>query len=270
MSRSRVPDASAGVPRRRLLQARRPLATALFAVSLLWGTAAVAQPSRVPASIPASPSYDVKPAPDAHAALLQAEDTAWTTAPVIRWGSAPHETRFRALWSERGLYLRWDADDPAPWHTMTNRDDHLWEEEVVEIFLDPSWKGTGYWELEISPANVVCDVRMEDVYPNVTSDLKWDHQGLETHVRHEKDDAGKPVRWIATAFAPWTGFARLPVDAGVALPPRPGDTWGFNVFRIERPGGPGDPKRNVGGAWSPTGKPSFHVPDAFRRFTFRN
>lgn len=245
-------------------------AAALSAVLCsLTAALATAQPGRVPAGVPASPSYDVKPAPDAHAALLAAEDAPWAGAQVVAWGQAPHETRFRALWSATGLYLRWDADDPAPWHTMTSRDDHLWEEEVVEIFIDPSWKGVGYWELEISPANVVCDVRMVDVYPNVTSDLTWDHRGLETSVRHEHDAAGAPTRWVATAFAPWTGFAALPVDAGVALPPKAGDVWAFNLFRIERPGGAADPKRNVGGAWSPTGKPSFHVPDAFRRFTFR-
>ncbi len=246
----------------------RALTLAALICAVSAGTA-LAQASRVPAGIPASPSYDVRRAPDAHADLLAADDGAWQRAQVISWGPAPYETRFRALWSPTGLYLRWDADDTAPWHTMTNRDDHLWEEEVVEIFLDPSWKGTGYWELEISPANVVCDVRMVDVYPNVTSDLTWDHEGLETRAREVPGPDGKPVRWVATAFAPWTGFAKLPVDAGVALPPRPGDVWGFNVFRIERPNGPAEPRKgNVSVAWSPTGKPSFHVPDAFRRFTF--
>ncbi len=244
---------------------RWALCAAAATLPLGHGPTATAQP----ASVPASPSYDVRRAPTDHAALLEATDTAWREAQVLTWVPAPYQTTFRALWSDRGLYLRWDSDDPAPWHTMTNRDDHLWEEEVVEIFLDPSWKGSGYWELEISPANVVCDVRMVDVYPNVTSDLTWDHEGLETKVRHERDEAGAPTRWVATAFAPWTGFARLPVDAGVALPPRPGDAWGFNVFRIERPNGPADPKTgNVSVAWSPTGKPSFHVPDAFRRFVF--
>lgn len=246
-----------------------PVARCASLVAVTLFCAAVWSASGQPSHIPASPSYDVKAAPADHAALLAADDAAWRGAELLTWVPAPYETRFRALWSDKGLYLRWDADDPAPWHTMTKRDEHLWDEEVVEIFLDPSWKGTGYWELEISPANVVCDVRMVDVYPNVTSDLTWDHDGLETSVRHEKDAAGKPVRWVATAFAPWTGFARLPVEASVALPPRAGDVWGFNIFRIERPNGPADPKSgNVSRAWSPTGKPSFHVPDAFRRFVF--
>ena len=84
---------------------------------------------------------------------------------MLTWGVAPFETRLRALWAPEGLYLRWDADDPAPWATMTQRDDHLWDEEVVEIFLDPAWAGKDYWELEISPTNVVCDVRMVGAAP---------------------------------------------------------------------------------------------------------
>ena len=221
------------------------------------------------APLPADTTYTVRPAGAAQAALLAAEDPAWEKAEVITWGPEPFATRFRALWATDGLYLRWDADDPAPWNTMTNRDDKIWNEEVVEIFLDPAWSGKDYWELEISPANVVCDVRMVAPHPTVTSDLTWNHDGLKTQVRHEKTASGTPRRWVATAFAPWAGFRSLPVPAKVALPPRAGEAWGFNVFRIERPNGPARPNEGaVNRAWSPTGASSFHVPAAFRKFIF--
>ncbi len=227
-----------------------------------------ARPAQAP--LPADASYTVrKTAGAAQAALLAADDQAWSRAEVLTWGAAPFETRLRALWAPEGLYLRWDADDPAPWATMTQRDDHLWDEEVVEIFLDPAWAGKDYWELEISPTNVVCDVRMAAPHPNVTSDLTWNHEGLETAVRHEKNADGTPKRWIATAFAPWAGFRSLPLPSTVALPPAAGEAWGFNAFRIERPNGPARPKEGaVNRAWSPTGAPSFHVPAAFRKFVF--
>jgi hypothetical protein len=55
----------------------------------------------------------------------------------------------------------------------------------------------------------------------------------------------------------------------VIVPPRPGDIWHFNVFRIKRPGGPARPAENVVlSAWSPTGTPSFHVPAAFGSLVF--
>ncbi len=104
--------------------------------------------------------YTVARTAAAPAALLSAQDAAWSEAAAIEWGPARYATRFRALWTDEGLFLRFDATDPDPWHTMTRRNDHLWEEEVVEIFLDPGGAGRDYYELEISPANVVCEVRM--------------------------------------------------------------------------------------------------------------
>ena len=257
----------------------RLLPVAVITVLLAAPAASVLAQTPAPAAAPARPAQAPLPA-DAHytvhkataaaqAALLAADDRAWSAAEVLTWGAAPYETRLRALWAPEGLYLRWDADDPAPWATMTQRDEHLWDEEVVEIFLDPAWAGKDYWELEISPTNVVCDVRMVAPHPTVTSDLTWNHEGLKTAVRHEKNADGSPKRWIATAFAPWAGFRSLPLPEKVALPPAAGEAWGFNAFRIERPNGPARPTDGaVSRAWSPTGAPSFHVPAAFRKFVF--
>ena len=52
-------------------------------------------------------------------------------------------------------------------------------------------------------------------------------------------------------------------------PPKPGDEWRFNVYRIKRPKGPTRPNDDaVYNAWSPTGGPSFHVPAAFGVMAF--
>ena len=247
---------------------------ALFAVAVRPAAAQAPPPATqerlAQTPLPADARYTVHRATaGSQVALLAGEDAAWRGAEAIAWGSAPYETRFRALWAPEGLYLRWDADDPAPWHTMKNRDDKIWNEEVVEVFLDPAWAGKDYWELEISPANVVCDVRMKAPHPNVTSDLSWNHEGLQTAVRHERNADGTPHRWVATALAPWAGFRSLPIPDRVALPPAVGDAWGFNAFRIERPNGPDRPTDGaVNRAWSPTSVPSFHSPAAFRKFVF--
>ncbi len=258
------------MPRRSLLYSATLLLVGGLAATTLAQTPPAAAPRPAQTPLPTDASYAVRrTAGAAHEALMAADDGAWSRAEVLTWGAVPYETRLRALWAADGLYLRWDADDPAPWATMTKRDDHLWDEEVVEIFLDPAWAGKDYWELEISPTNVVCDVRMVAPHPTVTSDLTWNHEGLQTAVRHEKHPDGSPKRWIATAFAPWPGFRSLPLPATVALPPAPGDAWGFNAFRIERPNGPERPRDGaVNRAWSPTGAPSFHVPAAFRKFVF--
>jgi hypothetical protein len=218
---------------------------------------------------PVRPSYEVRSTRADAAALLAGDAAAWTAAPRITWGPSAHSTDFAALWSADALFLRWDARDPSPWHTMTQRDEHLWEEEVVEVFLDIARSGRDYAELEISPGNVVCDVRMVTPSPNKKYDLTWNLEGLETRVVPLKDAAGQTVGWTALARLPFAGFRSPPSAATIALPPKPGDRWRFNAFRVERPGGKEKPEAGaIEVAWSDPGQPSFHVPAAFRDFVF--
>jgi hypothetical protein len=232
----------------------------LFAVLVLAPLASLADDA---------PSYRVARARAARPALLAGAEDAWKSAERIAWGPAPYETRFAAQWSDEGLFLRFDADDDAPWHTMTRRDEHLWEEEVVEIFLDPARSGHDYGELEISPANVVCDVRMISPWPDKKMDLAWNFEGLLTEVRTNQDEHGKTTSWTATAFMPWSAFHSLPSTKTVSLPPKRGDAWRFNVFRIKRPHGPKAPEKDaVEAAWSKPPGESFHVPASFRDFVF--
>ena len=80
--------------------------------------------------------------------LLPGHDKAWKTAERIGWGPAKYRTVFRALWNDAGLAVRFDVCDDTPWHTMKRLDDPIWEEEVVELFLDPARLGRHYAEVE--------------------------------------------------------------------------------------------------------------------------
>lgn len=205
--------------------------------------------------------------------LLRADASAWDRAPAATWGPAPYRTGFRALWSAAGLHLRFDAEDDDPWFTMSERDAPIWEEEVVEIFLDPVGDGR-YIEVEVNPAGVVCDLRRlgpgesgsdEIPVPAGVMDRGFDVAGLEVSVGVSVADstADSVGGWTATAFLPWRGL-------GLAAAPEPGTTMAFNVFRIKRPGGPEAPADGaVFAAWSPTGSPSFHAPEAFRPLRLR-
>ena len=190
--------------------------------------------------------------------LLRGDDEDWRAAGRLTFGPAEYRTSFRALWDEEGLYVRFDVLDPAPWHRMTKRDSPIWDEEVVEIFLDLDRSGTHYAEIELSPANVVCDVRMISGSPDKRMDLAFDVEGLSS--RAIESERG----WVGLIFVPWEGLRPLPSASTVALPPKPGDRWRFNVYRIERPGGPERPEAGaVFASWSPTGETSFHVPASF-------
>jgi hypothetical protein len=191
---------------------------------------------------------------DSAGRLLAADEAAWAHARPLTWGPQSVRTEFRALWSDRGLFVRFDAKDTHPWHTLRQRDARLWEEEVVEIYLTRDPTARAYTELQVNPGNVVCDLHVD--LPRRNFDTRWNVAGLESHV-YVRDD-----RWVTIAFLPWHGLE--------SPTPKAGERWRFNVFRIERPGGPQDPKRGaLLLAWSPTGGPSFHVPEAFGELLFR-
>ena len=216
----------------------------------------------------AAPGYGVMRLPHARMALLEADAPIWHDANAIEWGPAPYRTRFRACWDRLALHVRFDAVDDSPWHTMTTRDDHLWEEEVVEIFLDADRSGRNYAELEINPVNAVCDLRVEAPWPSLQSWTEWDWEGLASDVA-PLGEAGGVDGWTAIARLPWAGLRSLYPASEVALPPCSGDTFHFNVFRIKRPGGPARPADGVLlAAWSKPAGPSFHDPAAFRPLSF--
>ena len=218
---------------------------------------------------PDAPGYDVVRLPQTWATSIAADDPIWNGATVIEWGPERYRTRFQACWDRLALHVRFDAVDDGPWHTMTTRDDHIWEEEVVEIFLDADGSGRNYAELEINPVNVVCDLIVESPWPSLTSLTEWDWEGMTTAVVPLKDPCGTAQGWTALARLPWSGLRSL-WPATVAVPPQSGQAWRFNVFRIKRPGGPAKPQeRAVFAAWSKPAGPSFHDPAAFRPMVFR-
>jgi len=132
------------------------------------------------------------------------------------------------IWDDENLYVAFACQDREPWSRMKKRDDHLWEEEVVEVFLDPDGDGQNYAELEVSPNNVVVDLLIPRPRSGADTAIRWDIAGLQTAVgRHS---AG----WTTEIAIPWKSLAA----AGVSVAPKPGDQWRAGLYRIKRPGGP--------------------------------
>jgi hypothetical protein len=167
-------------------------------------------------------------------------------------GPAKQQTVTRVCSDSEALYVRFDCDDPDIWGSYTWRDEPIYVEEVVEIFLGPGRANlTRYYELEISPNGVLFDA---SIY-NPTSrraDLEintgWDCPGLRWHA--ERNDAAH--HWWAVLVVPWAAVAP------------PGDfplIWRANFYRIERPRG-AIPEFSC---WSPTmTEPAdFHKPAYF-------
>jgi len=129
-------------------------------------------------------------------------------------------------WDDTNLYVAFASIDPMPWGTMYQRDSRIWEEEVVEVFLDPDGDGLNYPELEVSPHNVVVDLLIPRRGGTAGDAIKWDIAGLRTAVN--KHAAG----WAAEIAIPWSALE----EAGIKQKPNVGDKWRVGLYRIERPG----------------------------------
>jgi hypothetical protein len=224
---------------------------------------------RDPLAPPPARAYAVKRGSMSPVASPRGGRSGWEEAVAVAWGPAAYRTEFRALWSPSGLFARFDCTDDAPWHTLVRRDDPLWEEEVVEIFIQPDPGAATYIEIEISPANVVADLLISQDPTGRAADIAWDFAGLETAVVPWRGrGAERAPGWTAIASLPWDGFRSLPV-AGLEIPPRAASRWRFNVFRIKRPFGPGQRERDaVYAAWSVPDGTTFHALEAFRDLVF--
>jgi hypothetical protein len=179
-------------------------------------------------------------------------ERAWVEIPstslVLADGSgAPEQaTAVRLCWDAEALHVRFDCQDRDAWGTFRHRDDPLWQEEVVEVFLAPGEEDpVSYMEIEVSPLGVLFDARIHNptgMRDDMTADLSWDCPGL----RWQAGSGLERQDWWAELSIPWENPSRI---------------WRANFYRVERPRD-GAPEFTC---WSPTlaSPPDFHKPARF-------
>jgi hypothetical protein len=196
------------------------------------------------------------------------DDPVWRKAKAVRLlrnqdGALPRfATIARLLWDAQCLYVGFECEDTRIYATLTERDAPLWEQEVVEVFVDANCDRIGYVEIEVSPLNTLLDLYVLNRPPRPFRGLfDWDSVGMRHAVRVDGDarDPDSVDRgWSVEMALPWADFATAPHQ-----PPRVGDVWRLNLYRIDRYQGQQELY-----AWSPTLCETFHVPQRFGELVF--
>lgn len=164
----------------------------------------------------------------------------------VATGASPQQsTAVKLAWDASELRILFDAIDVHPWATFTERDAPLFQEEVVEVFLDTVGDHECYFEIEVNPLNAVMDLVLRRNRSGYAKNTAWRCEGLRTAAKISE------TGWSAEFSIP---FASLTSD-----PPSSGAEWRGNFLRIDRPKGV---ERELT-AWSPTGLKNFHVPERF-------
>lgn len=165
-------------------------------------------------------------------------------------------------YDDKNLYVGFVCNDSDIYSSFTERDQHLWQEEVVEAFIDVDDEPNTYVEIEVSPNNVLFDSYIVDpVNIDVEETSRFDLPGIRTAVSVDgtanlHDDMD--VSWTVEIAVP---FASMVQDYSPAV--LKDAKWRINFYRIDR-----DADGPVHYAWSPT-KGRFHKPSVFGTLRFQ-
>lgn len=167
-------------------------------------------------------------------------------------GLATHQTITRVCCNQQALYLRFDCIDYDIWGTYTQRDEPIYDEEVVELFIGHGLENPiNYYELQVSPNGVLFDAKISNptsTRADLIVDTSWDCPEIQWLAK--RNDADN--HWMAMLVIPWEDITQEGT-----LP----KVWRANFYRIERPRD-AQPEYSC---WSPTmAEPAdFHKPAYF-------
>ena len=164
-------------------------------------------------------------------------------------------TNVSLLWDNEFLYIAFDCEDREIRAACTGFNDPLYNEDVMEIYIDDNNDLKTYLEFEVNPRNAI-------LHYMITNNLEGIFLG---YARLQNNVVSKVIRkevekrtWYEMAI-PFVEFATAD-----HIPPKSGDTWKLNLFRVDR----GENGQDEYSAWSPTGKVAFHKPKYFGELRF--
>ncbi|UCE04985.1 MAG: hypothetical protein JSW07_15360 [bacterium] len=201
------------------------------------------------------------------------DHAAWDKAVPIQLGDAitgkpgRFATEVKLAYSDKYLYVGFQCQDDYTWGTVTARDGAIYDEECVEVFLNPAGILHQYYEINLSPKNIIYDTNVlnsrtpQNEYGKFLAQPTWNLEDLHTavFVDGKMDEKGKGKSWTAEYVLPFDE-----IFGAQNIPPQPGDTWRVNFYRIDSP----QKSQREHYAWSKTERAAFHLPWRFGYLRF--
>jgi hypothetical protein len=195
-----------------------------------------------------------------HAAWREAE---WTAIPRREPAGHQYDTRFKALYSETGVYFLIEGTDRKLTATMTEDFMDLWNEDVFEVFLWTDERYPVYFEYEISPLNRELPILIPNFGGQFLGWRPWHYDG-DRRIRKATSIIGGPKEpnatiqgWRAEFFVPYVLLRPLQ-----NVPPGPGARWRANFYRMDY-----DDGKRTRWEWAPVDK-TFHEYQKFGELVF--
>jgi hypothetical protein len=230
------------------------------------------QTQAAPAAVAYNPAYthNCRPVPDSFQIDGVLNEPYWKGLDTLRLvrnndpagGKPSVETLVFTAWSQTRLYVAFVAYSRNLRNTYAKHDDPIYEQDVVEMFIDPDGDSKNYFELEWTCLNTSLDYFFTG--PRAGMDVAWTATGMQNAVKvmgtpNKASDTDTGM--VAEISIPWSA---LKPQSKAALPPKAGDALPLDFFRI-------DFSNNAQGeliGWAPTGAADFHRPDKFGALIF--
>jgi len=216
---------------------------------------------------PERPELKVKPTDDFEL-TGDGSAAAWKKAewePLHKRGDkgAAYDTKVKVLYSKTGLYVLLEGTDKKLTTTLDKDNQHLWTEDVFEVFLWTDERDPIYFEYEISPLAKELPILVPNLGGKFRGWLPW-YEGGAAKTRKATSAIGGELK-SGAAVEGWRAEVFIPYELLVPLrntPPKTGTKWRANFYRMDY-----DDKVQTSWDWARVGT-SFHEYQKFGTLVF--
>lgn len=191
-----------------------------------------------------------------------ATETSSTFVNTMTGASAAFKANVRVLYDADSLYLGYSVEDDLLKSTFEKDDDHLWEQDCVELMIDPDGDAKNYFEAQVAPTGRVFDTRYDTRrQPRPFGDLAWSSKmTARVQLRGKVNDDAADEGYDVELAVPWSAFA---AGGGDGAPPKEGASWRMNFYVMDA-----REKSQRACGWSPPLIGDFHTLGRFGRVVF--
>jgi Domain of unknown function (DUF1083). len=182
----------------------------------------------------------------------QWEKTAWTYLQKLDKGGRNYATRFKILYSAKGIYVLFEGEDNRITSNYTKDFDKIFKADVFEVFFHPNPDEPLYFEYEVSPLNKELVLFMTNRNQSISGWAPWPYE--KNKVRKKVTIYGGAMK-PGAAIQSWRAEIFFPYDLLSPfqnMPPVKGTRWKANFCRLDYDSG-----HMVKWAWAPIDT-SFH------------
>lgn len=179
--------------------------------------------------------------------------TEWVALHKLDAGGATNETRFKILYSDKGIYVLFAGDDQQITTKYDTDFTELYLGDVFEVFFHPDPQLPLYFEYEVNALDKELVLLIPNLQGRVGGWLPWNYTGKKKVQKMVWTDGGRAAKnasikaWRAELFFPYEVMHPLIKEA-----PKKGSTWNANFYRLDY-----DTGKMIKWSWSPVEK-HFH------------